>query len=127
MIVSIMIQTRDKVLITHDLPIAVNSNPLKRKTQISPMIRSNIRGTQILPLIMSNMIQTRDDEISNTHDSPIVGSSNAFEVFFKTPTLTEDCTRWDLLYMDLKSQNYHSFLVDVVEKAWEKIHIPIQK
>ncbi|WZZ86725.1 hypothetical protein YC2023_115304 [Brassica napus] len=46
------------------------------------------RGTQILPLIMSNMIQTRDDEISNTHDSPIVGSSNAFEVFFKTPTLT---------------------------------------
>ena len=29
MIVSIMIQTRDKVLITHDLPIAVNSNPLK--------------------------------------------------------------------------------------------------
>lgn len=36
---------------------------------------------------MSNMIQTQD-EISSTHDSPIAGSSNVFEVLFKTLTLT---------------------------------------
>ncbi|KAH0894045.1 hypothetical protein HID58_056474, partial [Brassica napus] len=34
-IVSNMIQTRDEVLITHDLPIAGNSNPLERETQCS--------------------------------------------------------------------------------------------
>ncbi|CAF1764372.1 unnamed protein product [Brassica napus] len=45
------------------------------------------RGTQKSPLIMSNMIQTQD-EISSTHDSPIAGSSNVFEVLFKTLTLT---------------------------------------
>lgn len=44
-------------------------------------------GTQKSPLIMSNMIQTQD-EISSTHDSPIAGSSNVFEVLFKTLTLT---------------------------------------
>ncbi|WZZ41514.1 hypothetical protein YC2023_037773 [Brassica napus] len=69
----VTIKTRDEVLITHDLHIARNSNLLER-------------GAQILPLIMSNMIQTRDGEISSTHDSPIVGSSNAFEFFFTKRT-----------------------------------------
>ena len=45
------------------------------------------RKAQISPLIISNMMQTRD-EISSTHDSPIAGSSNAFEVLFKSLTLT---------------------------------------
>ena len=45
------------------------------------------RETQKSSLIMSNMIQTQD-EISSTHDSPIAGSINVFEVLFKTLTLT---------------------------------------
>ncbi|KAG2321740.1 hypothetical protein Bca52824_014953 [Brassica carinata] len=113
-----MIQTRDEVS-NHDLLVAGSSNVLER-------------GTEISPLIMSNMIQTRD-EISSTHDSPIAGSSNAFErnthtlpetewnniqrvdevsVLLQVVLLAirEDCTRW---YMDLKSQNYQLFLVDV--------------
>ncbi|WZZ49373.1 hypothetical protein YC2023_049480 [Brassica napus] len=82
----------------------------KRRTQLSPMIMSNMiqsrggnsnhnlpiagnsnpleRGTQKSPLIMSNMIQTQD-EISSTHDSPIAGSSNVFERGTKTHTETE--------------------------------------
>ncbi|CAN6932296.1 unnamed protein product [Brassica oleracea var. botrytis] len=36
---------------------------------------------------MSNMMQTQD-KISSTHDLPIAGSSNVFEVLFKTLTLT---------------------------------------
>ncbi|CAN6993287.1 unnamed protein product, partial [Brassica oleracea var. botrytis] len=40
--------------------------------------------------------------------------------------IREDWTRLDLLYMGLESQNCHLFVVDVVEKAWEKIHILIQ-
>ncbi|KAH0859955.1 hypothetical protein HID58_088216, partial [Brassica napus] len=172
MIVSNMIQSRGEVLINHDLPIAENSNPLEYKFLSGIYDTFNVynnlikykRGTQKSPLIMSNMIQTQD-EISITHDSPIAGSSNVFEVLFKTLTLTfiiireeqkhtrrlnettfreltkslvynilvletvlfllqvvllairDDWTRWDLLYMGLEN---------VVEKAWEKIHIPIQ-
>ncbi|KAG5392908.1 hypothetical protein IGI04_022871, partial [Brassica rapa subsp. trilocularis] len=83
---------------------------IKRRTQLSPMIMSNMiqprggnsnhdlpiagtsnpreRGTQKSPLIMSNMIQTQD-EISSTHDSPIAGSSNVFERGTKTHAETE--------------------------------------
>ncbi|CAH8356299.1 unnamed protein product [Eruca vesicaria subsp. sativa] len=94
MIASNMIQTRDDVLISHVLPIAGNSNPLERETQISPSIASNMSqtrdevlithdlqndgGTQISPLIMPNLTQTRD-EMSSNRNSPIAGSSNAFE------------------------------------------------
>ncbi|WZY87363.1 hypothetical protein YC2023_033747 [Brassica napus] len=82
----------------------------KRRTQLSPMIMSNMiqprggnsnhdlpiagtsnpreTGTQKSPLIMSNMIQTQD-EISSTHDSPIAGSSNVFERGTKTHAETE--------------------------------------
>ncbi|CAN7047356.1 unnamed protein product [Brassica rapa subsp. trilocularis] len=46
MIMSNMIQSRGEVLINHDLPIVGNSNPLERKSQISPMIVSNMVRTQ---------------------------------------------------------------------------------
>ncbi|CAN6886361.1 unnamed protein product, partial [Brassica oleracea] len=45
MIVLNMIQSRGEALMNHDLPIAGNSNPLEKETQISPMIVSNMVQT----------------------------------------------------------------------------------
>ncbi|CAH8282618.1 unnamed protein product [Eruca vesicaria subsp. sativa] len=56
-------ETRNEVLITHDLP--------------------NAGGTQLSPLIMPNLTQTRD-ELSSNRYSPIARSSSAFEVLFNT-------------------------------------------
>ncbi|KAH0890619.1 hypothetical protein HID58_053048, partial [Brassica napus] len=98
----VTIKTRDEVLITHDLHIARNSNLLETRDEVLitydlPIAGSRNffqRGAQILPLIMSNMIQTRDGEISSTHDSPIVGSSNAFE----RGTQTHPETEWNNIH-----------------------------
>ncbi|KAH0902805.1 hypothetical protein HID58_042308, partial [Brassica napus] len=87
----VTIKSRGEVLINHDLPIAGNSNPLERETQISLMIVSNMVQTQDEVLITNdlpiagsrNFCQTQD-EISSTHDSPIARSSNVFERGKKT-------------------------------------------
>ncbi|KAF3529814.1 hypothetical protein DY000_02039192 [Brassica cretica] len=62
----VTIKSRGEVFINHDLPIAGNSNPLERETQISPMI-------------VSNMVQTQD-EVLITNDLPIADKNTKITI-----------------------------------------------
>ena len=59
---------------------------------------------------MSNMMQTQD-EISSTHDSPIAGSSNVFEVIFKTLTLTFIIIKFYKLFQKLDFMEFYNNIV----------------
>ena len=48
------------------------------------------RRTQLSPMIMSNMIQSRGEVLIN-HDLPIAGNSNPLEVFITTLIFIRHC------------------------------------
>ncbi|KAL0702481.1 hypothetical protein Bca4012_058603 [Brassica carinata] len=80
------------VFIRNDRQVTSYMNKLQENADIHLCVTIK-RKAQISPLIISNMMQTRD-EISSTHDSPIAGSSNAFE----RGTHTHPETEWNNIH-----------------------------
>ncbi|CAH8392526.1 unnamed protein product [Eruca vesicaria subsp. sativa] len=74
-------QARDELSSNRNLPIARSSSAFEKETRNEVLITHdlpNAGGTQLSPLIMPNLTQTRD-ELSSNRNSPIARSSSAFE------------------------------------------------